>query len=113
MFCRWEAIAEYVSHHSKGAAVKTSRHVIKKVKELQKLGKDSSKPAIETTIFLIILIFFVNFLDSAQKDQVNKNAFAKFDKTVATPSSAASSLSNPSERYDNGKCFGLIISLSL
>ena len=43
---RWDVIAEYVNHHSKGTAVKTSKHVIKKVKELQKFGEDVNKQAL-------------------------------------------------------------------
>ncbi|CAB4005179.1 dnaJ homolog subfamily C member 2 isoform X1 [Paramuricea clavata] len=74
---RWEVIAEYINHHSKGNAVKTSKHVIKKVKELQKF-------------------------DTTQMEKANKNAFAKFDKTLAAPSASTPSTSNPTERYDNG-----------
>ena len=74
---RWEVIAEYINHHSKGDAVKTSKHVIKKVKELQKF-------------------------DTTQIEKANKNAFAKFDKTLAAPSASAPIPSNPTERYENG-----------
>jgi hypothetical protein len=42
------------------------------------------------------------FLDSTQIEKANKNAFAKFDKTLGAPSASTPSSSNPTDRYDNG-----------
>ncbi|XP_046841281.1 dnaJ homolog subfamily C member 2-like isoform X2 [Xenia sp. Carnegie-2017] len=75
---RWEVIAEYINNHSKGNVVKTAKHVIKKVKELQKF-------------------------DVTQIENTNKNAFAKFDKTVGSSSPSAQATLSPTKRDKPGE----------
>ncbi|KAK3746032.1 hypothetical protein QZH41_012984, partial [Actinostola sp. cb2023] len=69
---RWRVIADYVNDHCKTGKVREPKHVIKKVKGLQKS-------------------------DISLKDECNKNAFSKFESTYATPSSGESV---PTVRYD-------------
>ncbi|XP_058959780.2 dnaJ homolog subfamily C member 2 [Pocillopora verrucosa] len=72
---RWKVIADYVNMHAKTGTLRDSKHVIKKVKNLQKL-------------------------DPTLKQEVNRNAFAKFDKDHHHGKASASAESNLTVRYD-------------
>ncbi|XP_015749528.1 PREDICTED: dnaJ homolog subfamily C member 2-like [Acropora digitifera] len=74
---RWKVIADYVNMHSKTGTLRDSKHVIKKVKTLKKL-------------------------DPSQKQEVNRNAFSKFDKgvTQSKSPSTSSTQSDPTVRYN-------------
>lgn len=75
---RWKVIADYVNMHAKTGTLRDSKHVIKKVKTLQKL-------------------------DPAVKQEVNRNAFAKFDKDRSQGKATSSTESDPTVRYDANK----------
>lgn len=75
---RWKVIADYVNMHAKTGTLRDSKHVIKKVKTLQKL-------------------------DPAVKQEVNRNAFAKFDKDRPQGKATSSTESDPTVRYDANK----------
>lgn len=74
---RWKVIADYVNMHSKTGTLRDSKHVIKKVKTLKKL-------------------------DPSQKQEVNRNAFSKFDKgfSQSKSPSTSSTQSDPTVRYN-------------
>ncbi|KAM7437269.1 DnaJ (Hsp40) [Porites harrisoni] len=73
---RWKVIADYVNMHSKTGTERDSKHVIKKVKNLKKL-------------------------DPSQKQEVNRKAFAKFDKDHSGSRTAtAAAESDPTVRYN-------------
>ncbi|XP_022104940.1 dnaJ homolog subfamily C member 2-like isoform X2 [Acanthaster planci] len=70
---RYEVIANFINQHSTSEHKKTAKDVINKTKNLQKL-------------------------DSAQKEEVNKRAFDKFEQTKSK--AKKQDLSAPSERLD-------------
>ncbi|KAL9960620.1 hypothetical protein ACROYT_G034103 [Oculina patagonica] len=75
---RWKVIADYVNMHAKTGTLRDSKHVIKKVKNLQKL-------------------------DPSVKQEVNRNAFAKFDQARSQGRVTSSTESDPTVRYDASK----------
>lgn len=73
---RWKVIADYVNMHAKTGTLRDSKHVIKKVKNLKKL-------------------------DPTQKQEVNRKAFAKFDKDLSQGRAASvGAESDPTVRYN-------------
>lgn len=72
---RWKVIADYVNTHAKTGTLRDSKHVIKKVKNLKKL-------------------------DPGQKQEVNRNAFAKFDKDHTQSRATSAAQFDPTVRYD-------------
>ncbi|XP_031565944.1 dnaJ homolog subfamily C member 2-like [Actinia tenebrosa] len=71
---RWRVIADYINDHSKAGKPREPKHVIKKVKTLQKS-------------------------DASLKDECNKNAFSKFDSSLSQTKTVPSE-SVPTVRYD-------------
>ncbi|XP_068714425.1 dnaJ homolog subfamily C member 2-like [Montipora capricornis] len=69
---RWKVISDYVNMHAKTGTLRDSKLVIKKVKNLKKL-------------------------DPGKKEEVNRNAFARFDKDHSQSKGAQS---DPTVRYN-------------